>query len=459
MAELSNRLITFVSAAEALVWGPALMVLMLGAGVYLSICAGFPQLRHFGEMLRTVFGSFFSKKENTAGSISPFQAVSTALAGTVGTGNIAGVAGALALGGPGAIFWMWFSAFWGMATKYAEVLLAVRFREKRNGEWAGGPMYTIVNGLGTRWKPLAVLFSLFGMLAAFGIGNLAQVNSMAGAAAFLGETLAPGAVPDFAVRLTVGIFTAAAAALALLGGVSRIGALAERVVPTMSLLYITGVLTVIITHGSALPGTLHAIFAGAFDPRAVFGGAAGIGMREVLRLGVGRGVFSNEAGLGSAPIAHASTSETSPSRQGLFGIFEVFADTIVICTLTALAILTSGVAIPYGQDAGTPLTISAFSSSFGGTTAGVLIAVCIVFFAFSSILSWSFYGCRCAEYLFGHAAQKPYEAAFAAAAVLGAICDLSLVWGISSTLNGLMAIPNLLSVLLLSNVVRRESKK
>lgn len=454
--ELSARLCALFSRAEAMLWGPGMMVLLLGAGVFLSICAGFPQLRRFGEMQRALFGSF-RKSSGERGELSPFQAVSTALAGTVGTGNIAGVAGAVALGGPGAVFWMWFSAFWGMATKYAEVLLAVRFRERRGDEWAGGPMYTIKNGLGPRWQPLAAAFSLFGMLAAFGIGNLAQVNTIAAAAVSLTGVLLPG-VPSFAIRLGAGILTAVAAGLALLGGVRRIGAVAERLVPAMSLLYITGALAVIFTHGEALPGVFRDILVGAFRPQAILGGGVGIGMRAALRLGVGRGVFSNEAGLGSAPIAHASTSETRPERQALFGIFEVFADTIVICTLTALAILTSGVDVPYGHDAGAELAISAFASTFGGRTAGTIIAVCIVFFAFSSILSWSLYGCRCAEYLFGRTVRSVYELLFSASAVIGAVAGLSFVWSFSNLTNGLMAIPNLLSVLLLSNVVRRESK-
>ena len=458
MDALLSGLNTAVSALNALVWGPAMTGLLLGTGILLSVRAGLPQFRRFGEMLRAAFGSAFAGKETKRGAVSPFQAVSTALAGTVGTGNIAGVAGAVALGGPGAVFWMWVSALCGMGTKYAEVLLAVRFRERgADGCWRGGPMYTIRNGLPPAFQPLAAAFSLFGMLAAFGIGNLTQVNTIAGAAVSVSETLAPGILPELSVRLAAGILTAAAAGLALLGGAERIGTVAERLVPAMSLLYVTGALAVILTHAGALPGVLRAIAVGAFTPGAVLGGAAGIGLRQTLRLGVARGVFSNEAGLGSAPIAHAGTSETDPARQGLFGIFEVFADTLVICTLTALAILTSGTAVIWGHGAGAELAIAAFSGTFGERTAGVLIAVCLVFFAFSSVLSWSLYGCRCAEYLFGARAGGVYRLLFSAAAVLGAVSELSLVWNVSEALNGLMAIPNLVSLLALSGVVARES--
>ena len=459
MQDIIGSVECVVSALNALVWGPAMMGLLLVTGIWLSIRAGFPQLRRFGEMLQVTLGSAFAKKKDRDDTISPFQAVSTALAGTVGTGNIAGVAGAVTLGGPGAVFWMWFSAFWGMATKYAEVVLAVRFRERNGaGEWRGGPMYTIQNGLGPCFRPLAALFSMFGMLAAFGIGNLAQVNTLVGAATSVLEALIPGNFSDFPVRLVVGLLTATAVGLALLGGVQRIGAVAERLVPTMSVIYITGALAVIFSHAGTLPEVLRSVFVDAFTPHAVLGGAAGIGMQQAVRLGVARGIFSNEAGLGSAPIAHSATSETDSARQGLFGIFEVFVDTIVICTLTALAILTSGVEVPYGSSAGAKLTISAFSSSFGGKTAGVLISICLVFFAFSSVLSWSLYGCRCAEYLFGKRAADPYNLLFSAASVLGAVCELSLVWNVSEALNGLMAIPNLISLLALSGVVARAGE-
>lgn len=456
---MENRLLALSAQIDGLVWGPVMMALLALAGIWLSVCAGFPQFRCFGKMLHVTLGSAFSGKKED-GALSPFQAVSTALAGTVGTGNIAGVAGAVTLGGPGAVFWMWFSALLGMATKYAEVLLAVRYREKNEaGEWIGGPMYTIQNGLGEKFRPLAALFSLFGMFAAFGIGNMAQVNTISSAAVALSETLAPGATPAFHIKLLVGLGIAVAAALVLLGGISRVGAVAEKLVPAMSLFYIAGAMAVIIQNASVLPQVLESIFAGAFCPDAVLGGAAGIGIRQAILLGVGRGVFSNEAGLGSAPIAHAATSETDPSRQALFGIFEVFADTIVICTLTALAILTSGISIPYGHSSGAELTITAFASTFGGKTAGIVIALCIVFFAFASILSWSVYGCRCAEFLFGPGVLTGYQLLFIVFIVIGAVCNLALVWNISNTLNGLMAVPNLIAVLALSGVVKKESRK
>lgn len=459
MRILAAVLAAAAASVNGFVWGPAMTGLLLGTGMLLSFRAGFPQVRRFGEMLRYTFGSAFSCKKADGGAVTPFQAVSTALAGTIGTGNIAGVAGAIALGGPGAVFWMWVSAFWGMATKYTEVLLAVRFRQRDSGgEWVGGTMYTIQNGLGRRFRPLAVLFSVFGMLAAFGIGNLSQVNTIASAVSSLALSAAPGQFSPRTLRLLIGLLTAITAAAVTLGGAGRIGAAAERLVPAMCLLYTAGALTVIVSHFSVLPAVFASILRAAFHPQAIVGASAGIGMQQAARFGVERGIFSNEAGLGSAPMAHASTSETDASRQALLGIFEVFMDTIVICSLTALAILSSGTSVSYGRSAGAELTVAAFSVSFGGRIAGIIIAVCIVFFAFSSILSWSLYGCRCVEYLFGNNCVFVYRAVFLAAIVPGALIGLSAVWAVSDALNGLMAIPNLLSLLALSGVAARESR-
>ncbi|MBU5626238.1 sodium:alanine symporter family protein [Oscillibacter sp. MSJ-2] len=444
------------------VWGVPMMILIVGTGVFFTVRTGFLQIRKFGFVMKNTVGKCFRKTKARPGSVTPVQALTTALAATVGTGNIAGVCGAIALGGPGAVFWMWVSALFGMCTKFSEVTLAIAFRERnRKGDWVGGPMYYIKNGLGSGWKWLGAIFAVFGSLAAFGIGNMTQVNTIAATIGtaltqFIG--LSKGELQ--LLYLGVGILAAVIAALVYLGGVKRIGSVTEKLVPVMALIYIAGSLFVIISHARHIGPVLISIFEGAFHPDAAMGGVLGTGIAQVVKSGVGRGLFSNEAGLGSAPIAHAAADTNSAVQQGLFGIFEVFADTIVICTLTALTVLCSGVKVPYGQnDIGADLAIGAFTTSFGGRTAGVLIAIGLTLFALSTTLSWGLYGTRCAEYLFGPGIIKPYQMTFCVFMVIGATMKLDLAWAIADTLNGLMAIPNLIALLLLSPVVIRLTRE
>ena len=449
-----------------IVWGIPMMLLIVGTGLYFSIRTGFPQFLKFGYAMKNTVGKAFSYgKIKDNGAISPFQAVTTALAGTVGTGNIAGVAGAIALGGPGAVFWMWVSALFGMATKYSEILLAVKYRERNSqGDWVGGPMYYITKGLGIDFKWLAVLFSIFGSIAALGIGNMVQVNTVAGAFVSLFDEfslaeITSGGRTEMIIRLAVGLVISLIAALVLLGGMKRIGAVTEKLVPAMSILYIVGALFIILMNFDEIGSVLKTIMLSAFAPQAVLGGAFGVSLVQSIRYGIGRGVFSNEAGLGSSPIAHAATSETDPARQGLFGIFEVFSDTIVICTLTALAILMSGITIPFGHSAGAELTISAFSTAFGGKLASVFIAFETALFALATLLTWAHYGSRCAEYLFGTGILSFYKLLFVVFIVIGAGLNMRLAWNIADTMNGLMAIPNLIALIGLSGVVVKVTKE
>lgn len=466
MPDFSEFVLRLNGVINGMVWGLPMMILIVGTGLYFTVRTNFMQFRKFGYAMKNTIGKAFkNEKVHDKGAISPVQAVTTALAATVGTGNIAGVAGAISLGGPGAVFWMWVSALVGMITKYSEVLLAVKFRERnKQGDFVGGPMYYITNGLGRHWKWLAVLFSIFGSIAAFGIGNMAQVNTVADSVVTLAGEFSKNPVisqsrADILIRLFVGFVIASIAALVLLGGVKRIGAVTEKLVPLMSIIYLTAVLVVVFSNTVNILPAFKTIFVCAFKPHAVLGGAAGIGIMQAVKRGVGRGVFSNEAGLGSAPIAHATTSETDPVKQGLFGIFEVFADTIVMCTLTALAILVSGCKIPYGASSGAELTISAFTLTFGGKLAGFIVTLCITLFATATVLSWSLYGCRCAEYLLGTKVLTPYKYLFIIFIIIGASMDLSLAWDVSDTLNGLMAIPNLIALLGLSGVVVKATRE
>lgn len=442
------------------VWGVPMMLLIVGTGVYFTIRTGFLQFRKFGYAMKHTIGKCFHKVEAKEGSVTPVQALTTALAATVGTGNIAGVCGAIAAGGPGAIFWMWVSALFGMCTKFAEVTLAIKYRERNDkGDWVGGPMYYIKNGLGQNWKWLGAVFATFGMLAAFGIGNMTQVNTIA--------TTVGSAITQFTslpestlkiVYLVIGIIVAIISAMVYLGGLKRIGNVTEKLVPFMAIIYIVGCLIVIVTNSQHIGTVFSDIFRGAFNPSAVLGGAIGIGISQAIKKGVGRGVFSNEAGLGSAPIAHAAADTDSPVKQGLFGVFEVFADTIIICTLTALTVMcaftgNNAIDIPFGQAAGADLAITAFSTTFGGKASGVVVAIGLTLFALSTVLSWGLYGTRCAEFLFGSKIIKPYQVLFCIFMVVGATMKLDLAWAIADTLNGLMAIPNLVALLLLSPVV------
>ena len=458
-----DAIIQLNDTINGFVWGPVMLVLLVGTGLYLTIATGFVQFTRFGYSMRNTIGKIFHKAEAGHGEITPFQAVSTALAATVGTGNIAGVTGAIVLGGPGAVFWMWVSALVGMCTKYAEVLLAVKYRERNDrGEWVGGPMYYIKNGLGKNFKWLGTIFAVLGAIAAFGIGNISQINSIADSVNQVAQAFNPSAADaKGTISLVTGILIAVFVALVVIGGVKRIGQVTEKLVPFMAAIYILCAVVVVIAHAGAIPSVLGDIFRGAFSPAAVVGGALGITIRTAMTKGVGRGVFSNEAGLGSAPIAHASSSERDPVKQAVYGIFEVFMDTIVICTLTSLVVLCSGAAYGHFGDsalAGASTTIAGFSTVFGPRFGSILLAVGLLLFATSTILGWSLYGTRCIEYLLGTKAVRPYQIAFVIVIVLGATADLKLVWDISDTLNGLMAIPNLLGLLLLSPVVIKVTR-
>ena len=466
-------------AVNSFIWGIPAMVCIIGVGLLLSVRTGFLQLRKFPYAIKTTIGRIFRKKDASDGAMTPFQAVCTALAATVGTGNIAGVAGAIAIGGPGAVFWMWCSALLGMCTKFSEVTLAVHFRERnKNGELVGGPMYYIKNGLGRRWQFLAVLYALFGVLTVFGTGNATQVNTIVAAVdtALLEYGLVGGSfLPT--LNLIVGILVAVLVALVLLGGIKRIGSVSEKLVPFMALFYIVLSVGVVVLNFSRLPYVLESIVAGAFNPAAFTGGTIikwgypnlGIFDTKVfdfaftggtigslfvsMQKGVSRGIFSNEAGLGTGSIAHACADTKKPVKQGMFGIFEVFADTIVICTLTAMVILCSGTTVNYGTAAGAELTISGFTTTYGGW-ASIFTAVALCCFAFSTIIGWGLYGSRFLVFLCkSNKVARPFFVVYALVAILGATMDLGLLWSIADTFNGLMSIPNLIALLLLSGTV------
>ena len=441
------------SAVNGFVWGVPAMVCIIGVGLLLSIRTRFIQFRKFGYTFKVTLGRIFHKKEASDGSITPFQAVCTALAATVGTGNIAGVAGAIAIGGPGAVFWMWISALLGMCTKFSEVTLAVHFREKnRQGDWTGGPMYYIKNGLGPKWRWMAVLFALLGVLTVFGTGNATQVNTITSAinTALLNYHVIDASSVSVS-SLIIGIIIAVLVALILLGGIKRIGRVAEMLVPFMELLYIILALGVIFLNIDRVPGVFASIIEGAFSPASVTGGVVGSFFLSMQK-GVARGIFSNEAGLGTGSIAHATADTDHPVKQGFFGIFEVFADTIVICTMTALVILCSGVSVSYGTDAGAELTINGFITTYGSWVS-IFTAVALCCFAFSTILGWGLYGTRCIEFLFGSWINKPFMVVYSLVAVIGATADLGLLWSVAETFNGLMSIPNLIALFLLSGTV------
>lgn len=441
------------NAVNNFIWGVPAMVCIISVGLYLSIGTGFLQIRKFSYAIRVTMGRMLRKKDASAGTMTPFQAVCTALAATVGTGNIAGVAGAIAIGGPGAVFWMWVSAILGMCTKFSEVTLAVYYREtNQHGDMVGGPMYYIKNGLGKKWQWLAVLFSAFGVLTVFGTGNATQVNTITTAinSALLNYRI----ISEDSVgvsSLIMGIILAALVALVLLGGIKRIGRVTETLVPFMALLYIILAFGVVFLNIKQVPAVFSAIIRGAFQPSAVTGGVIGSFFLS-MKKGVSRGIFSNEAGLGTGSIAHACADTNKPVKQGLFGIFEVFADTIVICTLTALVILCSGVPIQYGEAAGAELTILGFTSIYGNWVS-IFTAVAMCCFAFSTIIGWGLYGARCIEFLFSAWVIKPFMIVYSLVAILGATMNLGLLWSIAETFNGLMAIPNLVAVFLLSGTV------
>lgn len=439
------------SKINGFVWGPVMLCLLVGTGVFLTIRTGGIQIRHFGFILKNTIGSLFAKKGKDHGAnLSPFQAVSTAMAATVGTGNIAGVTGAIFVGGPGAVFWMWVSAFFGMCTKYSEIALAMKYRVKdENGVYKGGPMYYIEGGLGKSWKWLAVIFAILGGLASFGIGNIAQSNEIAGA---MNSLL--GVNP-----FVTGIILAVIVAIVVLGGVQRIGQVTSLIVPFMACFYVFAGLAVIALRITDVPAAFANIFLSAFSFEAVGGGVMGYAIMVAMRQGFARGVFSNEAGLGSAPIAHATSSTEEPAEQAIWGVFEVFVDTIIICTITAMTILLSGLELgeaalaTYASKGAA--AAAAFNQVLPGTIGGKILEISLLFFALSTMLSWSYYGERCFGYLTGgnKVVGMIYKAIFIVVVVFGATGSGTLMWDISDTLNGMMAIPNLIALLALSGVV------
>ena len=462
-SKINVQWVVFINnEVNGIVWGLPILILLVGTGIFMTLrCRGI-QFAHFGYAMKNTLGKIFKKHKAGSGEVTPFQAMTTALAATVGTGNIAGVTTAVVLGGPGAIFWLWVTALIGMCTKYAEVVLAIKYRERNaKGDWVGGPMYYIVNGLGKNWKWLSILFSIFGALAAFGIGNAVQVGNITSSINTAISTFSPSFGGQETMNLIIGIVIAVIVALTLLGGIKRLGAVTEMLVPFMSLVYIIGSLIVIFGNIGSIGTVFGQIFEGAFDPSSVVGGIAGFTLIRCITWGVKRGVFSNEAGLGSAPMAHAASSETNPVKQGLYGIFEVFMDTIVICTMSGLTLLISGIGIPFGEKASatTALNAQAFGTIFGDKVGALIIAISISLFALSTVLSWGLYGTRCCEFIFGSKSIKVYQILFVLVVVVGATMKLSLAWDIADTLNGLMAVPNLVGVLGLSGVVVKLTRE
>ena len=450
-----ESIIKINQAVIGFIWGVPALICIIGVGLLLSVRTRFIQVRKFGAAMKNTIGKIFDKTQAKDGSMSPFQAVCTALAGTVGTGNIAGVAGAIALGGPGAIFWMWCSAFLGMCTKFSEVTLAIHFREKNaNGEYVGGPMYYIKNGLSKKWHFLAVLYALFGVLTVFGTGNATQVNTIVSSihSALHNLHIIDDTVDERA-NLIFGIFIAAFVAMVLLGGIKRIGQVSEKLVPFMATLYVILAIGVVILHINRIPAVFAMIFKSAFTPQAATGGIIG-SMFLSMKKGVSRGIFSNEAGLGTGSIAHACADTNNAVHQGMFGIFEVFMDTIVVCTLTGLVILLGAPNIVYGQAAGAELTISGFTATYGGWVS-IFTAVAMCCFAFSTIIGWGLYGSRCIEFLGGEKLVRPFLVAYSFVSIIGATINLGLLWDIADTFNGLMAIPNLIALLVLSGQVKK----
>lgn len=449
-----EMVVSFNDWLNGIVWGPPMLILIVGTGIFLTTMTGFFQVTKFGLWWKGTAAKLLQKQDKAAAgnNITPFQAVTTALASTVGTGNVVGVATAIVRGGPGAVFWMWVSAFFGMCTKYAEVVLAVKYREiDADGTHHGGPMYYIENGLGKSWKWLAVVFALFATLATFGIGNMTQSNSIASSM----ET--SFGIPPIATGIALAVITG----LVVIGGIKRIASVTEKLVPFMAIFYIVGAVIIIVANAGRLPGAFAAIFGGAFNPTRdeVMGGIWGYVIMRAMRFGVARGVFSNEAGLGSAPIAHAASSTKDPVEQGVWGIFEVFVDTVIICSLTGIVILTSGIT-NFGDFTGADLTMAAFSTTFG-QVGGMFVTIGILCFALSTILGWSYYGQQSLGYLTNNnkGLDLGYKALFTVLTIVGATGGLTLIWDIADTLNGLMAIPNLIALLLLSKVVFDLTKK
>lgn len=439
-----------VAKINGIVWGPIMLTLLIGAGLFLSIRCGFPQFRKFGYMLRNTLFGVFSKNqhERDSSGVSPFQAVATAMAGTIGTGSIAGLATAIVSGGPGAVFWMWISALLGMVTKYAEIILSLKFREKNeDGRWVGGPMYYIRNGL--KLPILASVFAVFAMVACLGTGNATQSNSIAIAL----ESTA--GVSPWITGIVLTVITAAV----ILGGMKRIASVNEKLVPFMAVFFVACALIALVLRIKEIPAAFVLIFSEAFNFKAAFGGVAGYGIMKAMQFGFSRGVFSNEAGLGSAPIAHAASSAKDPVKQGLWGMFEVFFTSIVICTFSALVILTCDF-WKSGEFKGAALSIASFNQILPGV-GGIIVTLSTIFFALSTILGWAYYGEVCIEFLSKNSAKavRIYRYVYVAFVFVGAIGSLDLVWSISEMMNGLMAIPNLIGIIGLSGVIKTMTRE
>lgn len=457
MNAILNALNTALGFAYDNILSIAMMLLLILVGVFLTIKTGFFQFRKFGYVMKSTVGSLFDKnlhkKDNS--SVTPFQAVTTALAGTIGTGSIAGLATALVLGGPGAVFWMWISALVGMVTKYSEIVLSLKYREKdENGAWRGGPMYYIKKGLGIKW--LAAVFAIFAMIACIGTGNATQSNSISGA--IESSFKVPVWVTGIALTVLVGVV--------IIGGVRRIASVNEKLVPIMAIFFILASIVALAFNASRIPDAFALIFKEAFNFKAAFGGAAGYGILAAMRYGVGRGVFSNEAGLGSAPIAHSASSTDDPAKQGMWGVFEVFITTIVICTMSALVVLTSDVymtAFNLGIDPavkGAALSAEAFNEAIP-YVGRIGISVATVFFALSTILGWAYYGEVCADYLFKKHSKKAvliYRIVYVAFVFIGAVASIDIVWLVADCFNALMAVPNLIALICLSKTVVEITK-
>lgn len=444
----------FIENVNRCVWGFPALIMILSVGLLLSVRTGWIQFRLFPAAIGKFFKSF--RKEGNEEGVSPYRALCTALAATVGTGNLAGVGGAVAIGGPGAIFWMWVSAFLGMVTKFAEATLSVRYRVKdSSGTYIGGPMYMVQQGMGTKWRFLAGIYCFFGVFAAFGVGSATQINAVLGG--YNSAVRSLGGQESDMVNLVIGIALAGLAVLVLFGGAKRIGAAASFIVPFASVFYIILCIGVFVLKAKAIPMAFYSIFKGAFCPKAVTGGVLGSAF-QALRIGTSRGVFTNEAGMGTAGMAHGSAWVSHPVEQGLMGIIEVFLDTIVICTMTALVILCSGISIPYGEDLGICITADAFSGVYGGWV-NIPIALSLCCFAFATILGWGLYGIRCAQYLFGEGVWKGFAVMLGASVILGAVISTGTVWSLSETANGLMAIPNLIILIYLSPELVRLVKE
>ena len=460
--EIINQILAFLEGPlNDFAWMYTFLPCAILGGFYLTIRNGGIKFTKCGYAMKNTVGKMFKKQEAGEGAVTPMQAVTTALSATVGTGNIVGTSQAIALGGYGAVFWLWLAALVGMITKYSEIVLAVKFRERdAKGDWVGGPMYYISKGLGGSWKWLAGLFAVFATLASFGIGNMSQVNSITGSvinAVSSFTTVSAGT--EQTLKWVMGILLAVLVAVILLGGIKRIGAVTEKLIPFMSIFYILFTVIVIVVHIGGVPDAFVKIFSTAFTPQAMFGATTGIVLKQTIIWGLRRSAFSNEAGLGSAAIAHAAADTKGPVNQGLYGIFEVFVDTIVICTLTAMTIICSGVNIEFGVKPGSELIAAALATVFGDKFAALFIAVALMLFAFSTVLGWSLYGTRCVQYLFGNKAIRVFQVIFILVVIVGCVSPLSFVWDVADTFNGLMAIPNFIGLFALSGVVAAETKK